>query len=121
MVARTDRVAPAHDFDHDIHHLPKSARGLCVSQHSTSCMLSTMSRLLIDGSVLEGGGQILRNSVALSALLQKPIAIKNIRQRRKPPGLKAQHAAGTLHFVLLVSSLTYLQACNWSQTFVLPS
>lgn len=47
----------------------------------------------IDGSYLEGGGQILRSSIALSCLTKKPIHIYNIRANRKPPGLKAQHLA----------------------------
>jgi len=45
----------------------------------------------IDGSMLEGGGQILRTSVALSALTGKPVKIFNVRARRNPPGLRYQH------------------------------
>ena len=45
----------------------------------------------IDGSYGEGGGQILRLSVALSALLGKPVKVKNIRAKRPNPGLRRQH------------------------------
>ena len=57
-------------------------------------MASVIPPLIIDGSMLEGGGQLLRNSVALSALLCKPITVQKIRNGRQPPGLKAQHEAG---------------------------
>ncbi len=45
----------------------------------------------IDGATLEGGGQILRTSVALSAITGKPCRIFNIRAKRKNPGLQTQH------------------------------
>jgi len=48
----------------------------------------------IDGSYGEGGGQILRTAVSLSALTMKPIRITNIRAGRPKPGLKKQHIAG---------------------------
>ena len=51
--------------------------------------------IVLDGGVLEGGGQVVRLAVALSVLLTKPISIFNIRKNRSSPGLKAQHAAGT--------------------------
>jgi len=52
----------------------------------------------IDGSILEGGGQVTRMAIGLSALLRKPITIRNIRGGRPKPGLKAQHVCG-LHLV----------------------
>jgi RNA 3'-phosphate cyclase len=49
--------------------------------------------LEIDGSVGEGGGQMLRSALALSILTQKPVRINNIRANRGNPGLRAQHLA----------------------------
>lgn len=50
-----------------------------------------MSLLTIDGSQGEGGGQVLRTSLALSIICQQPVRIINIRAKRSQPGLKAQH------------------------------
>lgn len=48
----------------------------------------------IDGSLHEGGGQILRTAIGLSAVTGKPVRIYNIRAKRKKPGLKTQHMQG---------------------------
>ena len=45
----------------------------------------------IDGSVGEGGGQILRTSLALSMCTGQPFALARIRARRAKPGLMRQH------------------------------
>lgn len=49
--------------------------------------------LTIDGSMGEGGGQILRSALALSLCLERPFRIVAIRARRPQPGLRPQHLA----------------------------
>lgn len=48
--------------------------------------------ITIDGAI--GYGQVLRTSIALSALILKPVKITNIRKNRPKPGLMAQHLTG---------------------------
>lgn len=45
----------------------------------------------VDGSHGEGGGQILRTAVSLSAVTLEPVKIINIRSKRKNPGLAPSH------------------------------
>ena len=45
----------------------------------------------IDGSFGEGGGQILRSSLALAMVTGTPFRIENIRANRDNPGLARQH------------------------------
>jgi len=47
--------------------------------------------ITIDGSFGEGGGQILRSSLALSAITGEPVRIENVRANRSKPGLLRQH------------------------------
>lgn len=49
--------------------------------------------VVIDGSIGEGGGQVLRLSVALAAATCTPIRVTDIRANRKNPGLRPQHMA----------------------------
>jgi RNA 3'-terminal phosphate cyclase (ATP) len=55
----------------------------------TKTMEQTM--VLIDGSLGEGGGQILRTSLSLSLVTGKPFRIEKIRANREKPGLLRQH------------------------------
>lgn len=59
----------------------------------------------IDGSIGEGGGQILRTSLALATCLGRPIRIFNIRAARRRPGLQPQHLAA----VSAVAAISHAQ------------
>ena len=48
-------------------------------------------RVEIEGTYGEGGGQILRTAISLSAVTGTPVHIVNIRGKRSPPGLRPQH------------------------------
>lgn len=50
-----------------------------------------MSELHIDGGEGEGGGQILRTSLALAAITGKSVRFSNVRAGRSKPGLLRQH------------------------------
>jgi RNA 3'-terminal phosphate cyclase (ATP) len=47
--------------------------------------------ITIDGSEGEGGGQILRTSLALSLITGQPFRMERIRAKRQKPGLLRQH------------------------------
>src|SRR5713226_3877292 len=59
--------------------------GLCLASNGLGIMIE------LDGSLGEGGGQILRTSLALSLLTGKAFHLFNIRAGRAKPGLQPQH------------------------------
>jgi len=50
----------------------------------------------IDGSSGEGGGQMLRSALALSAVTGRPFRMFSVRARRDKPGLRPQHLESVL-------------------------
>jgi RNA 3'-terminal phosphate cyclase (ATP) len=67
----------------------------------------------LDGSLHEGGGQMIRISIGLCALLQKSVKLFNIRAGRTKPGLKAQHMSGLqiVHQMMGGPERCQLQGC----------
>ena len=55
-----------------------------------------MSRIDIDGSLGEGGGQIIRTAMSLATILGKSIRISNIRAKREKKGLRPSHLQAVL-------------------------
>lgn len=66
----------------------------------------SMQTLEVDGSLGEGGGQILRTALSLSTILSKPIKIKNIRRNRPNPGLAPQHLKAVETLAMVVGAET---------------
>jgi hypothetical protein len=62
----------------------------------------------VSGDILEGGGQIVRTTIALAALTSKPVRITKIRDKRPNPGLQAQHVIG----VQAVSAISNAETRN---------
>ena len=52
--------------------------------------------LTIDGSFGEGGGQIIRSSLALSLVTGRPFRVERVRAGREKPGLRRQHLTAVL-------------------------
>ena len=71
----------------------------------------------IDGSYLEGGGQIIRTAIALSAITGKSCRIEKIRYNRPNPGLNHQHLAAVKSVARLCSAGLDANVGDTSLTF----
>jgi len=72
----------------------------------------------ISGDLLEGGGQIIRTSLALAALTGKEVRVDKIRDNRPNPGLQAQHVTAVKALAAICNAETEgLQAGSRVLTF----
>jgi RNA 3'-terminal phosphate cyclase (ATP) len=60
--------------------------------------------IVLDGSAGEGGGQILRTALSLSAITGRPFTIARIRANRLKPGLRPQHREAARAVAALVDA-----------------
>lgn len=58
---------------------------------STKASIGGDACIVLDGSMGEGGGQIVRNAITYATILQQEIRIHSIRAGRMKSGLRAQH------------------------------
>lgn len=68
----------------------------CIKKCHAVDMFETMASIEIDGSLGEGGGQIIRSAISLASIFNKQVRITNIRAKRKEPGLRPQHLQSVL-------------------------
>jgi RNA 3'-terminal phosphate cyclase (ATP) len=74
---------------------PNESRSSLIAPPFEPCRSDLVADTLleIDGSVGEGGGQILRTALALALCLTQPVRVTAIRRARRNPGLAPQHVA----------------------------
>jgi len=65
-----------------------------------------MDRVEVDGSLGEGGGQVMRLAIALSAATGRAVRVSRVRANRERPGLAAQHAAAVRAVAALCGART---------------
>jgi len=66
--------------------------------------VDTPGPIALDGGQGEGGGQILRTALSLSAITGRPFRIDHVRKSRIKPGLRPQHLAAVRATALLTGA-----------------
>jgi RNA 3'-terminal phosphate cyclase (ATP) len=77
--------------------------------------------LVIDGSYGEGGGQVLRTGLSLSAITGRPLRLVNIRGARRKPGLMPQHLTGVRAMAKVCNAETEGDKLNSQELTFVPS
>lgn len=95
--------SPRRWIAHTGHATVAQAHVMAPDQPKLKALYSHMcdSRVLLDGSVGEGGGQILRTALTLSLLTGRPFRMVKVRANRTKPGLRPQHLAAVQAAALL--------------------
>lgn len=89
---------------------------MCASFAMTSN--APQRRIAINGSLGEGGGQVLRTSLSLALMTGRSFTMTNIRQRRAKPGLMPQHlkaveAASAIGMATVQGALLHSQTLSF--------
>ena len=66
--------------------------------------MDTPGPIALDGGQGEGGGQVLRTALSLSAITGRPFRIDRVRENRLKPGLRPQHLAAVRATALLTGA-----------------
>jgi RNA 3'-phosphate cyclase len=74
----------------------------------------------IDGGHLEGGGQIIRTTISLSAISSQSVRIFNIRKGRDKPGLRPQHYEGIVAAAKLCNANVKGVSLNSTEIIFIP-
>ncbi|MGA1795921.1 MAG: RNA 3'-terminal phosphate cyclase [bacterium] len=74
----------------------------------------------IDGSLKSGSGTIVRHCLSLSSILRRELRMRNIRARRKKPGLRPQHLKAVEACCLLTGGTTERAAVGSSEIVYTP-